>query len=758
VLYALAALVAWPNGQPGGLLGERGSQVAWAVLWVVMGWLWLLPANSGGNSVSNAIASVPAGIGWLNIALAHVAGAVQRRGLVIALSCAGLSALIGCAVGFRWHARAFLRVSIFLNLLYWVVGQGFGGIATGDATDVGTAPVFVLLACALFTLFPKSASSAAGAAAPSACQAREAVGDRAHRPQGVRRTARAVLSRRAVVTAGMAASAGFIAACSGVLGGGGNSSGQSPAGLRHPVPGDGNNGQHGNGPGNGNGNGNGVQSGSRGRQGDPNAGIVVLSSQLALPAQFRSPLPVPVQLKPARQTSDTDYYEIVQSQATAEIIPGLRTPIWGYNGTFPGPTIVQNPGRRVVVTHRNALPVPTVVHLHGGTTPHDSDGYPTDLVLPAASYGSFPVMPVMAGMPAMTDPGAVITRLTRDYTYPAQPRAATLWYHDHRMDFTGPSVYRGLAGFHIAHDAAEQALPLPKGPRDVPLMIADRAFAADGSFLYPSLDPTLRSVPGVDEPSVNGVMGDVILVNGAPWPVMKVDAARYRFRILNASNARTYQLALDGPSQGTGFTQIGTDHGLLAEPLPQDTIMISPAQRFDVIIDFSRYKPGDQVTVVNQLGSGSTAAVMRFAVARAASDDSSIPATLSPAGTITPTPAMTQRIMKFHRGGGDWTINGQLFDPAVSLADVHAGSTELWTITSDFHHPFHIHNATLQVIARDGRVPGPYDQGWKDTVFVNKGERVQLAIRFASYRGRYVFHCHTLEHEDMGMMANFQVT
>ena len=253
------------------------------------------------------------------------------------------------------------------------------------------------------------------------------------------------------------------------------------------------------------------------------------------------------------------------------------------------------------------FPVPTVVHLHGGTTPHDSDGYPTDLVLPAASYGSFPEMPAMAGMPAMTDPGAIITRLTRDYIYPPQPQAATLWYHDHRMDFTGPSVYRGLAGFHIAHDAAEQALPLPEGPRDVPLMIADRAFAADGSFLYPALDPSLRSIPGVDKPSVNGVMGDVILVNGAPWPVMKVASARYRFRILNASNARTYQLALGDPAQGGGFTQIGTDHGLLAAPLPLDAIAISPAQRFDVVIDFTRHKPGEQVTLVNQLGSGSTA-------------------------------------------------------------------------------------------------------------------------------------------------------
>jgi spore coat protein A len=501
-----------------------------------------------------------------------------------------------------------------------------------------------------------------------------------------------------------------------------------------------------------------AQAGTSGH-GDPNADIQTLTSQIATPAQFQTRLPIPVQLPPVRQTADTDYYEIVQSLTTAEIIPGLRTPIMGYNGTFPGPTIVQNPGRRVVVTHKNALSVPTVVHLHGGTTPYDSDGYPTDLVLPATTYGTFPAMRATPGMPAMDDPDAIVSHLQRDYTYPPQPRAGTLWYHDHRMDFTGASVYHGLAGFHIAHDTDERSLPLPQGPHDVPLMITDRAFAADGSFRYPALDPTMRTTPGVDKASGNGVMGDVILVNGAPWPRMDVDTARYRLRILNASNARTYQLALHDPSHGVGFTHIGTDHGLLPAPSAQDTITIAPAQRFDLVIDFSRHTIGDQITLVNQLGTGTTAAVMRFVVTRTTNDTSSIPTTLSKTDTITPTPAMTRRTMKFHRGShGEWLINGRTFDPAYSHADVPAGSTELWTITSDFHHPFHIHNATIQVISRDGNTPAPSDQGHKDTVFVNKGERVQLAIRFGNHKGRYVFHCHNLEHEDMGMMATFRIT
>jgi len=586
------------------------------------------------------------------------------------------------------------------------------------------------------------------------------------RPVG-ERLSKAALSRRALLAGAGVAGAAIVADRAGLFGHGGSGGGNGGApsrpfadshhgGERSDDHHDSHHGDDSHHSDNSDGSHGDESHGDRGGH-SPNSRILTLTSQIALPPRFRSPLPVPTQLRPSRRTADTDYYEIVQRQAKAEILPGVRTPVWGYNGTFPGPTIVQNPGRRVVVTHRNALPVPTVVHLHGGTTPHDSDGYPTDFVLPAPRYGNFPAMPAMAGMPAMEDPEAVVTRLERSYTYPPQPRGATLWYHDHRMDFTGPSVFRGLAGFHIAHDAEEAALPLPRGARDVPLMVADRAFAADGSFLYPSLEPRLRSTPGVTKASMNGVMGDVILVNGAPWPVMKVDTARYRFRILNASNARTYQLALEDPSRGVGFTQIGTDHGLLASPIDLKTIEMSPAQRFDVVIDFSRHEVGDEITLVNRLGSGSTAAVMRFVVARSTDDDSKVPSTLSKVEAITPTAGMTERIMKFHRGPDDWTINERVFEPSYSQANVRAGSTELWTIVSDFHHPFHIHNATMQVISREHQAPGPYDHGRKDTVFVNEGEMVQLAIRFSDFKGRYVFHCHNLEHEDMGMMANFVI-
>ncbi|MBO0811849.1 MAG: multicopper oxidase domain-containing protein, partial [Microlunatus sp.] len=270
---------------------------------------------------------------------------------------------------------------------------------------------------------------------------------------------------------------------------------------------------------------------------------VELRSAVPLPTAYELPLPIPEVLQPVRRSVGTDHYEIVQREVTAEILPGVRTRLWTYGGSFPGPTIESRSGQAITIAHRNELPVPTVVHLHGGHTPADSDGYPTDLVLPRG-WPEDGQMRRMPGMPAMpgSDPRAVVTRLTRDYTFPLGQRPALLWYHDHRMDFTGPAVWKGLAGMHIIRDDAEDGLGLPSGPRELPLMITDRAFAADGSLDYPALDPTLRDQPGVQQRYLAGVLGDAILVNGAPWPIHQVDAARYRLRILNAGNARQYRL------------------------------------------------------------------------------------------------------------------------------------------------------------------------------------------------------------------------
>ncbi len=155
LLYGLIGLIVWPNDRPGGLLGVRGARIVWAVLWVMMGWLWLLGPNSSANATSNAISAAPSGMTWLSRLLTHAASVTKGNGLLIALVLAAISIGIGIAVAFDWLARSFIWLAIYLSVLYWVVGQGFGGIASGSATDVISGPLFVLLACALFTTLPR---------------------------------------------------------------------------------------------------------------------------------------------------------------------------------------------------------------------------------------------------------------------------------------------------------------------------------------------------------------------------------------------------------------------------------------------------------------------------------------------------------------------------------------------------------------------------------------------------------------------------
>jgi spore coat protein A len=452
----------------------------------------------------------------------------------------------------------------------------------------------------------------------------------------------------------------------------------------------------------------------------------LLRSTAPAPPRFRAQLPIPPVLSPVRVDGSTDHYEITQRPALLEILPGLRTAAWTYGGSFPGPTIVSHSGRRAVVRHRNELPYPVVVHLHGGHTPAASDGYPMDMVMPR--------------MPGMDH--------ARDYEYPMKQRAATLWYHDHSMGRTGGNVWRGLAGFHLVHDDEEEALPLPKGDRDIPLMITDRSFAEDGSMAYPDMHDGF----------MNGVLGDVILVNGAPWPVLRADPVRYRLRLLNASNARRYRLRLDPqPSGGGGLVQIGSDGGLLERPVAHDVLEVAPAERFDVIVDFGRYRPGTRVRLVNTLGDGGAGDVMRFDVVGSGRDESVIPAFLSSGvPRIDPGRAVRTRTFLFSQSrDGNWTINDQSYRPGRALARPRLGDVEIWRFITDFHHPVHVHLDPFQVLSRNTGGPGAYDAGWKDTVDVRPSEAIAVATKFTDYAGSYLLHCHNLEHEDMAMMADF---
>lgn len=324
--------------------------------------------------------------------------------------------------------------------------------------------------------------------------------------------------------------------------------------------------------------------------------------------------------------------------------------------------------------------------------------------------------------------------------------------------FTGAQVYRGLVDFYLIHDAIEDELPLPKGDKDIPLMITDHIFNEDGSFFYPSRDPTLHE-ERLEDGYHEGVQGDTILVNGAPFPFLEVSNTRYRFRFLNASNRRIYKLALDpSPPEGVAFIQIGSDVGLLSAPVPQTEIVIAPAERFDVVIDFSRYAIGTQVILKNLDGNGTTSQVMRFDVARSQPDDSTIPNQLSPnAESLNPTQAEVTRRVMLTRSRKRFRINGKEFDPNRTDIRPRLNSTEIWEVFADIPHPFHMHLAHFQVLARNNQKPAPTDVGWKDTVRVGPREMVRIIARFTPYRGKYIYPYHMLEHEDLGMMDNFEV-
>jgi spore coat protein A len=452
---------------------------------------------------------------------------------------------------------------------------------------------------------------------------------------------------------------------------------------------------------------------------------VSASQPYSVTQKFQSPLKIPNVLHPIKSDETTDYYEIEQRHASVEVLPGKHTVIWGYEGMFPGPTIKVRQNRRTAVRHTNKLDVPTVVHLHGGATPSDSDGFPTDLLQPGHQ---------------------------KTYFYP-NDRAATLWYHDHTMDQTGRNIFMGLAGMYIVEGEEEKRLPLPLGEFDVPLILQDRLFSPDGAILY-------RPDP------VDGPAADVTLINGTPWPRLDVSACKYRFRILNASNARSFRLALTSRQR---FIQIATDGGLLPAPIVVQEIPLAMAERAEVILDFSIHPLKANFALEDLNASPAQRFLLQFNVVRRAEHDSKVPERLSGSPSIVPHPAAHRRNFVFTRGNSRgsevrWSINGKEFDPDHAIAEVSSNDTEIWRLANhsfrDKHnvvHPIHLHLANFQILRRNGDSVALYESGLKDTVALNVGDEVEIAVRFPQYKGRYLFHCHNLEHEDRGMMARFDV-
>lgn len=429
--------------------------------------------------------------------------------------------------------------------------------------------------------------------------------------------------------------------------------------------------------------------------------------------------------QPPRATVRTDaagdHVRIVARPADVQVLPpadGPATRVWGYDASYPGPTIVARRGVPTSVTQVNGLAAPMTVHLHGGHVPPEMDGHPNDLIAPGAE---------------------------KTYVYPNTQPTATLWYHDHAHHRTAETVYRGLAGIYLLEDPAEEALGLPAGDRDVVLLLQDRTFGADGSLVY-------------DARGHMGFLGRTHLVNGIPHPVMTVDRTRYRLRLVNGANARRYVLAF---SDGRPFQQIATDGGLLDRPVTRTSLALSPAERAEIVVDLSDLAAGDTLYLRDQLdeltGRADETRIIRFDAGDAASASRPVPAELRPLPAIGA--ATATRDVHLDLVDGVWLLDRKPYDPARIDAFPRFGAVERWRFTnpSPLVHPMHLHLVMFQVESRNGVPAGDEDRGWKDTVAVLPGETVSVLARFDGYRGTYVYHCHNLEHEDHDMMAQLKV-
>ncbi|GIO22710.1 multicopper oxidase family protein [Oceanobacillus sp. J11TS1] len=500
--------------------------------------------------------------------------------------------------------------------------------------------------------------------------------------------------------------------------------------------------------------------------------------------KFVDALPGIQPLKPNKKTKDGAYYEITMKQFRSKVHRDLpATTLWGYNGQFPGPLIEANRDEPVHVTWLNQLPnkhllpvdtsihgldqlpiVRTVVHLHGVETKPDSDGHPE------AWYTN-----------NFQETGPIFSRKT--YTYPNHQRGSLLWYHDHAMGITRLNVYAGLVGMYILRDKQEKALNLPDGEYEIPLMITDRSFNADGSLFYPSQpDEAAENLPN---PSIlPAFVGDTILVNGKAWPYLEVEPRKYRFRILNASNTRSYQLQLESD---ISFQQIGSDGGLLRNTVEMKKIGLQPAERIDVIIDFSKLA-GQSIVLKNDLGpnadpNNDAGNIMQFRVTKPlqGKDRSHLPSALSVIPSLKQNNVSAIRYLKLVGSEDEFgrpllLLNNQHWHDPIT-ENPRLGTTEIWafTNTTNFSHPMHIHLIQFQVLDyqpfdldrynKDGKIlftgppraPAANNRGWKDTIEAPAASITRVIAKFAPYSGEFVWHCHILEHEDYDMMRPYIV-
>jgi spore coat protein A len=536
-------------------------------------------------------------------------------------------------------------------------------------------------------------------------------------------------------------------------------------------------------------------------------------------SQFVHPLPNPLQpsfvfVPTSGNHYDIGVYQFQQDLGLKDAVGNaLLTTVWGYgyagnpsSATYPGRTFVVNSGEQVTVRWTNnlvdqqgnplphllpvdrtvhwAMPmqpaypasgVPVVTHLHGGHTESASDGLPEAWFTPGFSQTG-------------------IGWMKETYVYDNDQQSATLWYHDHALGITRLNVFAGLAGFYIIRDQSETVLNLPSGPYEIPIVIQDRMFTADGQLYYPSTPEN----PGEPNPSVMPeFFGDFILVNGEVWPVLDVQPRKYRFRLLNGSDSRFYNLFF---SSGQKFFQIGTDDGLLNAPVPLDQLLLAPGERADVIVDFSQPSLWGKTIVLRNNAKApypkgeapdprTIGRIMAFRVGVGpVSDNSQLPSILRPSTIPRLVQTGATRELILFEGVDEYgrilpmlgtAAEGKKFweDPITENPTLN--DVEVWNVynATEDAHPIHLHLVSFQVLDRQKfkadvdpktgaltnikligkpKQPSPEEAGWKDTAPMYPGEVTRVIARFDRV-GRYVWHCHILSHEDHEMMRPYEI-
>jgi FtsP/CotA-like multicopper oxidase with cupredoxin domain len=490
----------------------------------------------------------------------------------------------------------------------------------------------------------------------------------------------------------------------------------------------------------------------------------------AMPKPFQQPFKAQSKLPGRRMLHPTEgpytLFEVTEQQSTAGIVPGFSTPVWAYNGSVPGQYVSVDQGTKVKLRVRNQLPAThpqfghsfyTSTHMHGSASRPQFDGYASDVTNPL-QY--------------------------KDYWYPNWQPARTLWFHDHGVHFTAQNAYGGLAAQYHLHDPAERAL-LPQGSYDVPLTVNDAMFAADGSLAY-------------NDHTQSGLWGDVILVNGTPWPVMQVQRRVYRFRLLNASISRSFNFRLVDVAKNAQIPvyMVATDGGLMPKPVQLQSWRHAGAERYEFLVDFRGMQDGTKIELrnasnPNNIDYANTGKVMRFDVAGdydASSDPSNpntIPSTLVsseamslPLVSAKSVPTTTLRVER-NDLLNEWTINQRTWHDIIDsgyqeiVANPKPNEVQVWQIenrSGGWFHPVHIHLVDFQILSRTGGAGKvlPHEAGPKDVVYVGEGETVKVAMKFrlepesgpsvgTNAGGRYMVHCHNLPHEDHDMMVQFAV-